>query len=231
MNFDYVIKLDMPLEQAWATLMDIERIAPCMPGATIESHDGDDYTGRLKVKLGPMEMTYRGNIHFVERDDAAKTALIDASAKEIKGRGAAKTQVSLRGAAVDNGSEITLSSDFTVSGKAAQFGRGVMEEVGEKLMGDFATRLTAQVTADAGTAAPDAATAATAQSAPAPSEAAPSNEQPAVISEPVPAKTPIETSNENEALDIGGAAMWPVLRRLAIPILVIAIVAAVYLSL
>ena len=221
MNFDYVIKLDLPLDQAWATLMDIERIAPCMPGATIESHDGDDYTGRLKVKLGPMEMTYHGNIHFVERDDAAKTALVDAAAKEIKGRGAAKTQVSLRGVATDQGSEITLSSEFTVSGKAAQFGRGVMEEVGEKLMGDFAKRLAAQVTTDAAQTSPDVNLAA-AETVAAPStSAAPTTASTAAAA----------TSNENEALDIGDAAMLPVLKRLAIPAVVIAVAAAIYFSL
>ncbi len=212
MNFEYVIKLDMPLEQAWETLMDIERIAPCMPGASIESHDGDDYTGRLKVKLGPMEMIYRGNIHFVERDDVAKTALIDAAAKEIKGRGAAKTQVSLRGAAVDNGSEITLLSEFQVSGKAAQFGRGVMEEVAEKLMGDFAQRLTDQVTADAG-------------------DLTPSTEQSMPVNEPTAPNSQVQTPADNAALDIGGAAWWPVLKRMSIPALMIAIVVAIYLSL
>lgn len=221
MNFDYVIKLDLPLDQAWKTLMDIERIAPCMPGATIESRDGDDYTGRLKVKLGPMEMTYRGNIHFVERDDNTNTALVDAAAKEIKGRGAAKTQVSLRGVAVDQGSEITLSSEFTVSGKAAQFGRGVMEEVGEKLMGDFATRLAAQVTADAAAAAPDAGISANTQSS-----AAHASNPPTVA----PAG-PEDPSVDNDALDIGGVAMWPVLKRLMIPAVVVAIIAVVYFSL
>jgi carbon monoxide dehydrogenase subunit G len=221
MNFDYVIKLDLPLDQAWKTLMDIERIAPCMPGATIESRDGDDYTGRLKVKLGPMEMTYRGNIHFVERDDNTNTALVDAAAKEIKGRGAAKTQVNLRGVAVDQGSEITLSSEFTVSGKAAQFGRGVMEEVGEKLMGDFATRLAAQVTADAAAAVPDAGISANTQSS-----AAHASNPPAVA----PA-VPADPSVDNDALDIGGVAMWPVLKRLMIPAVVVAIIAVVYFSL
>ncbi len=222
MNFDYVIKLDLPLDQAWETLMDIERIAPCMPGATIESHDGDDYTGRLKVKLGPMEMTYRGNIHFVERDDTAKTALVDAAAKEIKGRGAAKTQVSLRGAEVGKGSEITLSSDFTVSGKAAQFGRGVMEEVGEKLMGDFATRLTAQVTADAGIASTDTSAATTPD---------PADESSTPLTQAQESTTDTDATSENEALDIGDAAMWPVLKRLTVPAIVAAIVAAIYFSL
>lgn len=229
MNFEYVIKLDMTLEQAWETLMDIERIAPCMSGASIESHDGDDYTGRLKVKLGPMEMIYRGNIHFVERDDVAKTALVDAAAKEIKGRGAAKTQVSLHGATVDNGSEITLSSEFQVSGKAAQFGRGVMEEVAEKLMGDFARRLTDQVTADAGATAaihdpPEAAS----TNAPG---LTPGTDQSIPVNEPTAPNKQVQTPTDNAALDIGGAAWWPLLKRISIPALMVAIVVAIYLSL
>jgi len=206
MNFEYTLKLDLPLDEAWVTLMDIEQIAPCMPGAKIESRDGDNYTGRLKVKLGPMEMTYRGDIHFVERDDDAKRAVVDAAAKEIKGRGAAKTQVTLAGTAVDGGSEIRLASEFSVSGKAAQFGRGVMEEVGEKLMDDFAQRLGAQI--GSGAAAPD--------NAPAPASAAESSGQAQETPEPAP--TPTATEDGDEALDVGGAAWAAVLKRLGIPI-------------
>ena len=119
MNFAYTLKLDLPLDEAWSTLMDIERIAPCMPGAKIESRDGDTYTGRLKVKLGPMELTYRGDIEFIERDDTAKRAVVDAQAKEIKGRGAAKSRITMAGTSVAGGAEIHLESEFSVSGKAA----------------------------------------------------------------------------------------------------------------
>ncbi|MFT4562537.1 MAG: carbon monoxide dehydrogenase subunit G [Gammaproteobacteria bacterium] len=217
MNFDYILKVDLPLDEAWETLMDIERIAPCMPGATIESKDGDDYVGRLKVKLGPMEMTYRGNIHFIERDDEAKTAIVDAAAKEIKGRGAAKTQVKLHGNEAGDGSEITIASEFTVSGKAAQFGRGVMEEVGEKLMNEFAARLGQQI----GAVSPSP--------APVDSTLSIGSEQPPSTDTESPA--PASVSTENEALNIGEAAWWPVLRRLAIPAGVLAIIIFAYLAL
>lgn len=214
MHFDYRLKLDLPLDQAWSTLMDIERIAPCMPGAQIESHDGDNYTGRLKVKLGPMEMTYRGDIQFVERDDAAKRAVVDAAAKEIKGRGAAKTQVTLTGAALPDGSEITISSEFSVSGKAAQFGRGVMEEVAAKLMDDFAERLGQQLELDApaagGTANADAAV---------------GSEPPPAVADPTPRRS---ESTDAEALDIGGAAFGPVLKRVGAVIAFVALAALVY---
>ena len=217
MNFDYVLKLDLPLDAAWETLMDIERIAPCMPGATIESKDGDNYVGRLKVKLGPMEMTYLGNIQFLERNDDAKTAVVDAAAKEIKGRGAAKTQVTLHGRATTHGSEITIASEFTVSGKAAQFGRGVMEEVGEKLMNEFAERLAQQIDA----ASPSSATV---------ESALPLAAEESALNDPAPQASP-KAQTENEALDIGEAAWWPVLKRLAIPAVVLAVVVFAYLAL
>jgi carbon monoxide dehydrogenase subunit G len=218
MNFEYTLKIGLPLEQAWTTLMDLETIAPCMPGATIESHDGDNYIGRLKVKLGPMEMTYRGNIHFRERDDTAKIAVVDAQAKEIKGRGNAKTEVTLRGTAVDDGTEITLFSEFTVSGKAAQFGRGVMEEVGEKLMGDFAQRLATQIGATNDSAS-ESASAEPIAEVPTNAPASPDQDIDEVA----------ELSSENEALDLGGAAWWPVLKRLALPAAV-TIVALLYFA-
>lgn len=225
MNFAYTLKLDLPLDEAWSTLMDIERIAPCMPGATIESRDGDTYTGRLKVKLGPMELTYRGDIHFVERDDAAKRAVVDAQAKEIKGRGAAKSQITMSGASVADGSEVHIESEFSVSGKAAQFGRGVMEEVGEKLMDDFARRLGEQVGAAAPTPAgePGRNTVTDTDTDTDTAEPAPAIAAPA----PTAAASAAATGPADEAaLDIGSAVWGPLLKRLAVPaIIVIALLA------
>lgn len=214
MNFEYTLKLALPLDNAWATLMDIERIAPCMPGAKIESHDGDTYTGRLKVRLGPMELTYRGNIQFVERDDAAKRAVVDAQAKEIKGRGEAKSQISMAGSSVDGGSEIHLVSEFSVSGKAAQFGRGVMEEVGEKLMDDFARRLREQIDGAPQNSAPETAPEAVVEVAPT---------APATTPAPADAESPPPRPAE-DALDIGGAVWGPLLKRLALPAVIVVVV-------
>ena len=231
MEFDYTLKLDLPLDQAWETINDIERIAPCMPGAKIESRDGDNYHGKLKVKLGPMEMTYRGEIHYVERDDEAKRAVVDAAAKEIKGRGNAKTTVTMVANEVAGGSEVKIHSEFTVSGKAAQFGRGVMEEVGEKLMDDFATRLGKQLNeappADSSTVAPVAETAAPAQ---APAAAAADTPDTSSTSEAT-TSAGTEPTDEPEALDLGNAVWGPLLKRLAIPAAVIALGAILYFML
>lgn len=225
MNFAYTLKLDLPLDEAWSTLMDIERIAPCMPGAKIESRNGDTYTGRLKVKLGPMELTYRGDIQFIERDDAAKRAVVDAQAKEIKGRGAAKSQITIVGTSAAGGTEVRVESEFSVSGKAAQFGRGVMEEVGEKLMDDFARRLGEQVGTPTGSIATQAAAAAD----PAPVTADVGTSAPPATPVDPPASTPRPTPPPaDEALDIGGAVWGPLLKRLALPAAILIIVLAAW---
>jgi carbon monoxide dehydrogenase subunit G len=153
MNLQYTFQLPVPLESVWRALLDVRRVAPCLPGAAIESGEGDDFLGRMKVKLGPIEMTYRGTVRLTQRDDVNHTALLTAAAKEIKGGGGATATINLRAAPAGTGSEVTVQSDFNVSGKAAQFGRGVMEEIGAKLMGEFAVRLAALLASEAPAAA------------------------------------------------------------------------------
>ncbi|MBK6720919.1 MAG: SRPBCC family protein [Sphingomonadales bacterium] len=126
----------------WPVLLDVYRVAPCMPGASIESGEGNDYVGRIKVRLGPVEMVYRGDLHFTQRVDASHALAVEGAAKDTKGGGGAKAKVSLKVA--EHGLSacmVSIHSDYAVSGKAAQFGRGVMEEVAEKLMNEFSTRL------------------------------------------------------------------------------------------
>ncbi|TYK71025.1 hypothetical protein FSY45_24165 [Comamonas sp. Z1] len=142
MNFSYQFELPVPVERAWATLMDIPRVAPCMPGATIESSDGNNHIGKVRVKLGPIELTYRGAVTLVERDDAQHQARVNVVAKEIKGAGAAKAELTLAAAESSPGTtKVSVSSEFSISGKAAQFGRGVVDEVAAVMMGQFAERL------------------------------------------------------------------------------------------
>lgn len=142
MNFSYQFELPVPVAHAWATLMDIPRVTPCMPGATIESSDGDNHVGKIKVKLGPIELTYRGTVTLIKRDDALHQAQVEVVAKEIKGAGAAKATLTL--AAADSGADgtrVSVESDFSISGKAAQFGRGVVDDVAAAMMDQFAQRL------------------------------------------------------------------------------------------
>ncbi|MDH4158963.1 MAG: SRPBCC family protein [Actinomycetota bacterium] len=130
------------IDTAWKTLLDVERVAPCMPGATLESVDGDEMTGKVKVKLGPVSMTYGGQARFVSRDEEKHTAVIEGTGKETRGTGTAKALVTTR--LVEEGPDVTrvdVTTDLTITGKAAQFGRGVMQDVAGRIIDQFAGNL------------------------------------------------------------------------------------------
>jgi carbon monoxide dehydrogenase subunit G len=133
------------VDEAWRVLLDIERIAPCMPGAALDSVDGDDFTGRVKVKLGPINLTYQGKASFVEKDEAVHRAVIDARGKDQRGNGTAAATVTATLAAEGSITRVDVLTDLNITGRPAQFGRGVMTDVGNKLLGQFADKLAAQL--------------------------------------------------------------------------------------
>jgi carbon monoxide dehydrogenase subunit G len=135
----------VPVDEAWRVLLDIERIAPCMPGAALDSVDGDDFTGRVKVKLGPINLTYQGKASFIEKDEAAHKAVIDARGKDQRGNGTAAAVVTARLKAEGSITRVDVLTDLNITGRPAQFGRGVMTDVGNKLLGQFADKLAAQL--------------------------------------------------------------------------------------
>jgi carbon monoxide dehydrogenase subunit G len=135
----------VPIDEAWRVLLDIERIAPCMPGAALDSVTGDDFTGRVKVKLGPINLTYQGKASFVEKDEAAHRAVIDARGKDQRGNGTAAAVVTATLAAEGAVTRVDVLTDLNITGRPAQFGRGVMTDVGNKLLGQFADKLAAQL--------------------------------------------------------------------------------------
>jgi carbon monoxide dehydrogenase subunit G len=130
-------------------LLDVERIAPCMPGATVEEFDGEVVTGRIKVKVGPVSLTYRGTAKFVERDPETQVVVLDASGKETRGSGTASATVraSLEPEASGESTRVVIHTTMNVTGRPAQFGRGVIAEVGGKLVEKFADNL-AQLISD-----------------------------------------------------------------------------------
>ena len=148
MELEHSFTVPVGVEGAWKVLRDIERIAPCMPGATIDSVDSDDFTGRVKVKVGPMQITYKGDASFVEVDDTAHRAVIDARGRESRGSGTANAKITAHLAAEGEGTRVKVTTNLTVTGKPAQFGRGVMADVGEKLIGRFADCLATQFAAE-----------------------------------------------------------------------------------
>ncbi len=172
MEMDHSFTVPVPPDRAWDVLLDVERIAPCMPGATVDEFDGEVVTGRIKVKVGPVSLTYRGTAKFTERDADAKRILLEASGKETRGAGTASATVhaSLEPEPSGDSTKVSMHTTMNVTGRPAQFGRGVMVEVGGKLVEQFAQNLR-QLIADGGASA-DAAPPATTGSATTGSDAA-----------------------------------------------------------
>jgi len=141
MQLENTFMVPVSVEDAWRVLLDVEQIAPCLPGATVEHVDGDEVTGRVKVKLGPIAITYRGMVNFVERDEDAKRAVMVASAKEARGSGTASARISTLLTPVNGHTQVTVGTDLDITGKPAQFGRGVMQDVSGHLVDQFATSL------------------------------------------------------------------------------------------
>jgi carbon monoxide dehydrogenase subunit G len=159
MRLEHEFTVPVPVEQAWDVLLDVERVAPCMPGATVESVDGDSFTGKVKVKVGPITVAYAGAASFVEKDADARRVVVEAKGKETRGAGTAAATVTAQLAAADAGTAVSVTTDLAITGRPAQFGRGVMTDVGAKLLGQFADCLAGQLAAgndaDAATAASD----------------------------------------------------------------------------
>lgn len=141
MRFEHEFTVPVPIEQAWAVLLDVERVAPCLPGAALDVFEGEEFTGRMKVKVGPITVTYRGSATFEDVDKDAHTLTLRASGKEARGSGTAAATVKARLTPGDGSTAVAVETTFNVTGRPAQFGRGVMAEVGSKLIDRFAVNL------------------------------------------------------------------------------------------
>src|SRR5260221_1694849 len=165
MELEHLFTVPVPKSRAWDVLLDVERVAPCMPGATLDSVDGDEIRGRIKVKVGTIHLAYAGCARFVERGKDAGIVTLEASGRET--RGAGTSFASVRSVLVDRGQEtdVKVLTTLNVTGKPAQFGRGVMNEVGGRLLRIFATTLAALLAEPEGAAADGQAAAAGATTA------------------------------------------------------------------
>lgn len=236
MQLEHTFTVPVPVAQAWEVLLDVERIAPCMPGATVDSFDGETIEGRVKVKVGPIQVTYAGTAKFVEKDESARRAVIDANAKEARGTGTAAATITAVLTEAGQSTDVIVTTDLQITGKPAQFGRGVMVEVGNKLLGRFADCL-----ADELSGRPSTAGGAEAAEAPATASGAPASGTPvattaagaepdgqaAAAARDIAASTsasgpqasrgpaPLRRLPEDDAVDLLEAAGLPVLKRLA----------------
>jgi uncharacterized protein len=162
-ELDNSFTVPVPPEQAWDVLLDVERIAPCMPGASVTSVEGDEIEGQVKVKLGPLSLTYKGTAKFTDKNQASHTISIEATGKETRGSGTASATVQANLTPGESAGQtlVSIHTSLNVTGKPAQFGRSLLPEVSGKLIQQFATNLEAMINADsattAGTTAPEAA--------------------------------------------------------------------------
>ena len=206
-------EVSVPIETAWKVLTDVERIAPCLPGAQLQEIEGDEYRGIVKVKVGPIQAQYKGKATFLERDDVNFKAVLDAAGRDTRGQGNASAIITAQLEAAGESTLVTVTTDLTVTGKVAQFGRGVLADVSAKILTQFVDNLEQTVLVDDSIIAPAAEAPAAAPVAADAPAAASAEEAPTIrkIDQPEP-----------EAINLLEQAGSPVLKR-AVPVLGVAI--------
>ena len=211
LNHEFIV--NVPVNDAWLILTDLERIAPCLPGAQLTEVEGDIYRGQVKIKVGPIVAQFKGQASFVTRDDAAHTASLKGEGRDTTGKGTASAIITAQLTSVTpTSTKCTVVTNLTISGKVAQFGRGALADVSDKLLAQFSENLNQLIT-----------------SAPATPSAPAASTAPATAATEVAASSPeirkIESA-EVAPLDLLGTAGAPILKR-AIPVVVALIVVVI----
>lgn len=237
MELQHSFRVPIGIDEAWTTFNDLERIAPCLPGAQLTSVEGDDFAGKAKVKVGPVTMQFAGTGKFVERDEAGYRAVIEATGKDSRGNGTASATVTARLQADGDGTTVLVDTDLKVTGKVAQFGKGMISEIGGKLLDQFAACLAttlaepeAQPEAQPAAEVPPPASVQDVEPADlrpagagpvaAPDASVPSATPPGTTpvpsttgrTAPIPPRRPLAEQPEPAALDLG-SVLWPTLLR------------------
>jgi uncharacterized protein len=235
MQLEHQFSVPVPVDRAWEVLLDVERVAPCMPGATVETVDGDSFTGQVKVKVGPITVSYAGKASFLEKDAAAHRAVVSAKGRETRGSGTAAATVTASMTGDGDSTRVNVVTDLAITGRPAQFGRGVMNDVGNKLLGQFADCLAdrlagggdARTSADGGDGA-QASTGA-AESAEAAESA---KDQPRAAESSGDSgrarEGPRESRPTPEAIDLLGVAGGSVAKRVAPIVVLVAVLALIW---
>jgi carbon monoxide dehydrogenase subunit G len=254
MQLEHQFSVPAPIDVVWKALLDPELVAPCMPGATLSRVEGSEFDGSVKVKLGPVNLTYKGSGQFVETDEQDRKAVLKASGKDVRGNSTASATVSVELRPDGSGTTAAVTTDLSITGRPAQLGRGMMTEVGGKILNTFASNLAARLAPEP-VAADTAAESATAQpTGTEPADGAQTDgaqtdgaqtdgaqTDGAQIDGAVPATGPTaapqvqplpqQPAAEPEALDLLGTAAGPVLKRVLPVVGVIALAVILYVVL
>ncbi|MBA0050898.1 hypothetical protein E0L36_08320 [Streptomyces sp. AJS327] len=196
MRLDHSFTVPATPDEAWRLFLDLGRVAPCMPGAVLDTLDADAFTGRVRVKVGAVQMSYAGEGR-VTRDEDARSMVLDLTGSETRGAGTASATVTASLAADPAGTRVRVSTDLDVTGRPAQFGRGIMTEVGDRLVRQFADRLEELL------------------------------REPAVAAPAAPHSPLSSPDREPEAADLGAAALPVLLRKAAVPAVAVLVTIAV----
>lgn len=219
MDLNHQFTVAVPVEDAWKILTDLERIAPCLPGAQLQEVEGDIYRGVVKIKVGPIQAQFKGQASFVERNDAAHKAVLKGEGRDTGGKGNASALITAEMTAVDaTSTSVTVNTDLSITGKVAQFGRGAMADISDKLLGQFVENLNTMILSGGDTSV----SAGVPASEPTPAAAQESSEGTAApAAQDAPSGVRKIDAPEAEALDVlalGGSTII----KMALPIVVIA---------
>lgn len=209
MELSHQFTVPTGVDETWAHFEDIAAVAECFPGAQVTSAEGDSFAGSVKVKLGPIALVYNGTGTFVEKDEAAKRFVVDAKGKDKRGNGTAGAHVTVSMTASGTATDVSVDTDLAITGKPAQFGRGVMQDVSDKLLGQFVACLEERLSApaeDSASASDDSPA-----EAPAAGESA-AGAPPSPVADSPPRPAPRPATPQPEALDLGSAVL-PILAK------------------
>ena len=214
MDLKHSFTVNQPMAETWQILTDLERIAPCLPGAQLQEIHGDVYKGVVKIKVGPIVAQFKGDAQFAERDDTNYKATLKASGRDTGGKGNASATITAELTSVTPASTMcTVVTDLAITGKVAQFGRGALADISEKLIAQFADNLNALIDAEGGTAAPAKPSKAKATKEPVAAESsASSTASSGTTGEPTVRKIEGPAAEPLNLQDVAGTAM---LKRLA----------------
>ena len=224
--------VSVPIDTAWSVLTDVERIAPCLPGAQLQEIEGEEYRGIVKVKVGPITAQYKGRARFLEMDRGTHRLVLDAAGRDTRGAGNASAIITAQLEPSGSGTHVTVTTDLTVTGKVAQFGRGVLADVSAKILTQFVDNLEQTVLIDVDLSGPDAEPAAVVEGADRSAGTAPSAAAEvagSVVPEAAATSAPVIRridQPEPEAIDLLESAGTPVLKR-AVPVLGVAVAALI----